>query len=635
MFKAFLVKEIRERRGLLAFAFLLIFGFLAAFLAMPRQAAFAEVLAIALSLAVLPLIAVLLGASAFDTEFRDGAWVYLASRPVSRAKIWLMKYLSLAIIGLAVFLAYLALLAVVPTVRGFLTKTAYEYASVGRISVFFLGLSLYLLVFHVAFSLSFLSGKPFQVVFISLFVVLGVGLFFYLAYLASQMFYPYIVGLNGVAALVSASFAGASLLVFRNCDFSQPRKKAAAFLKYVSVFLLISLAASAAWTRLGGRTIGPGRFIWNVQAAGGDIFFTSNRGIFIYDPAEDAVRNLAGRRWLVMPFSISFGGEKVLFLNYRGWRGMSQELWAMNRDGLQRSILADAGDQKSPFFEHYLFSARLSTDGTKAALVTLSKRKKFNQPFPYRLWWMNADGTDIRSVQLGEPLNARGTIELMGWTPSERYLLLYQFPPPGQDSPGRLFAFDFASQACGFLAEGRSAVATESFSPGHENLLFYRDDGGRRRLALLDLETFEVRDIFESERLRPSRYRWSPDGQRILFFSSRPPDELTLNTTSLLTGAYAKISIVPEAGPNSPLFFPYADWACGGSKIALVRIAGEGWQLSVLSADLKEERVYPIPKDVQARGYFAAAGDKVLAESRNERGLWRCDLGTGDWKKVY
>ena len=442
MFKAFLVKEIRERRGLLAFAFLLFLGFLIAFLALSRQAAATEILAVALGLVVLPLIAVLLGASAFDAEFRDGAWAFLASRPVRRTKIWLMKYLSLAVIGLAVFLAYLALLAVFPAALGFLTKTIYDYASVGRISVFFLGLWLYLLVFHVAFSLSFLSGKPFQVVFIALFAVLGVGLFSYFLYQAfQQFFYPSIVGLNGIAAFVSASFAGASFLVFRNCDFSQPRKKAAAFLKYAAVFLLVSLAISAAWMKVGGRTIGPRRFIWNLQAVGAGISFTSNRGIFVYDPAEDAVRNLGGRPWLIMPFSISFGGEKVLVLNSRGWRGMAQELWTLSGDGLHRSILADAGDKKSPLFEHNIVSARLSTDGTEAAIVTLSKGKKFNQPFPYRLWWMHADGTDIRSVQLGEPLNARGTIELVGWTRSGRHVLLYQFPPPGLESPRQAVRF--------------------------------------------------------------------------------------------------------------------------------------------------------------------------------------------------
>ena len=72
----------------------------------------------------------------------------------------------------------------------------------------------------------------------------------------------------------------------------------------------------------------------------------------------------------------------------------------------------------------------------------------------------------------------------------------------------------------------------------------------------------------------------------------------------------------------------------GGSKIVLVLKTGEGWRLSLLSADLNEERVYPVPDEVQANGYFASAGDKVLAGSRIAR-LWRCDLGTGGWKKVY
>jgi Tol biopolymer transport system component/ABC-type transport system involved in multi-copper enzyme maturation permease subunit len=635
MFKTFLRKEIRERRSFLGFAFLLYLSFFIAFLVLSGRTDSVEILAITLGLVVLPLLGLLLGASAFDAEFRDGAWAYLASRPVRRANIWLMKYLALVLLGIVLVLGYLLILAAVPAARAFLTQTIYEYASVGRVSMFLVGLSITLLVFHVGFALSILSPKTFQVVFISLFVVLGIGMFFYFSYQALQLFYPYVVGLHGIAAFIAASFAGASFLVFKTCDFSQPRKKAAAFLKYVSVFLLVSLVVSAAWTRLGGRTIGPGRFIWNLQAVGEDINFTSNRGIFVYDGRGDAVRNLGGHPWLIMPFSISFGGERMLFLSYRGWRGMTQELWTANRKGLQRSILADAGDRKSPLFKRYFFSARLSADGTKAALVTLSKGKDFNRAFPYRVWWMNADGSDLQNAPLGVPLDPKGTIELVGWSRSGRHLLLYQFPLPGKNQQGKLYAFDLDSEACRYLADIQDPAVPESLSPGHENFLLYQAATGRRRLAILNLETFEVRAIFDNERLLPSHYRWSPDGQNIVFFSFRLPDELYLNRYELPTGTLAKIPLVPEADPKSPWFVPFADWAYGGAKIVLARKAGEGWRLSLVSADLKEEKAITVPDEVRASGYFVAAGDKVLAESRDERGLWRCDLGTGGWKKVY
>jgi len=635
MVTKFITKEVKDRRGLLVFTFALFLCFLLVFMVIKPQSSIVEPFAVALSLVVMPLVALLFGASGFEAEFRSGAWAYLASRPVKRGTIWFMKYISLASIVGVVFLFYLVLLFAFPGARTFLTGTIYEYAYASKISLFLLGLLLYLLAFHIAFSLSFLSGKQLQTVFVALFVILGMGLVLYLYFNALQFFYPYVVGMNGILAFVAASFAGASFFSFTKSDFSQPRKKTLAFMKSVAVLLLVSLVLCTAWARLGGRTIGPGTFIWNLQTVGNEAYFTSNRGIFLFDPQKDAVRNLGGKPWLIMPFSISFGGENMLFLHYGGWRGMTQELWTMSEDGLRKSLLAGARDKKSPFYRLYFFSARLSSDGTKAALLTLPKGKEFNRAFPYVLWWMNMDGSDLRSAALGEPLNPRRTIEMLGWTRSGGDLLLYQFPLPGKNLPGKLYAFNFASGTCRPLAECQEIAVPTHISPGNGRFVFVHEDAGRRRVALLDLETFDFRDIFDGENLKPSGFRWSPDGKKVLFFSRRLPDELALNVYSLPADKIVTIPMIQDPKPNPAWIVPYADWVYGGANVLLAQKSGDAWSLRLFSAELKEEKAFPIPVQVRSTGYFVVMSGKVLAESQDERGLWRCDLGTGGWKKVY
>jgi ABC-type transport system involved in multi-copper enzyme maturation permease subunit len=631
----FILKEVKDRRGLLVFTLALFLCFLLGFMVIKPQSSIVEPFAVALSIVVLPLVGLLFGASGFEAEFRSGAWAYLASRPVKRGTIWFMKYISLAIIVGVVFLLYFVLLFAFPGARTFLTGTIYEYAYASKISLFLLGLLLYLLAFHIAFSLSFLSGKQLQTVFVALFVILGLGLVLYLYFNALQFFYPYVVGMNGILAFVAASFAGASFFSFTKSDFSQPRKKSLDFVKSVTILLLISLALGTAWARLGGRTIGPGRFIWNLQTAGNGAYFTSNRGIFLYDPQKDAVRNLGGKPWLIMPLSISFGGKNLLFLNYSGWRGMTQELWTMSEDGLRKALLASARDKKSPFYRLYFFSARLSLDGTKAALLTRPKGNEYSRAFPYALRWMNMDGSDLRSAPLGEPLNPGRTIEFLSWTRSGRDLLLYQFPPPGKNLPGKLYVFNFASGTCRFLAECQEIAVPAHISPGNGHFIFVHEDAGRRRVALLDLETCDFRDIFDGEDIKPSGFRWSPDGQKIVFFSRRLPDELALNVYSLPADKIATVPVIQDPKPNPTWSVPYADWVYGGSNILIAQRRGAAWSLRLFSAELKEEKAFPVPEQVRPTGYFVAMAGKVLAESQDERGLWRCDLGTGGWKKVY
>lgn len=82
MFGQFFIKEWKEKR---VFIILAVFLFLA--LIVIRLSGREETVGIpasALLMFILPLIAIMIGASSFTVEFKNDAWAYLFSRPVKR-----------------------------------------------------------------------------------------------------------------------------------------------------------------------------------------------------------------------------------------------------------------------------------------------------------------------------------------------------------------------------------------------------------------------------------------------------------------------------------------------------------------------------------------------------------------------
>jgi ABC-type transport system involved in multi-copper enzyme maturation permease subunit len=158
MFEKILVKEWKEKFGLFFFALAVMALIALAFSAYDEDKDTLEIMATTVILVFLPVFSALLGASGFASEFQDGAWAYLFSRPVKKWQIWVAKYLALLTVLYAVILLFALLTRVHPALRSALVTFNFPLAD-ERISFGILAYFLPLLLFTTAFSISVLSER--------------------------------------------------------------------------------------------------------------------------------------------------------------------------------------------------------------------------------------------------------------------------------------------------------------------------------------------------------------------------------------------------------------------------------------------------------------------------------------------
>ncbi len=93
MFGKLFLKEWKEKIHIFLFALAFQAIFVILVMAYSAKKDLIELLTSAMILVFFPLVALLLGSSAFYSEFKDGAWAFLFSRPAKKWNIWLTKYL--------------------------------------------------------------------------------------------------------------------------------------------------------------------------------------------------------------------------------------------------------------------------------------------------------------------------------------------------------------------------------------------------------------------------------------------------------------------------------------------------------------------------------------------------------------
>ena len=79
MFAKLLIKEWREKAGLVFFGLLILAVFVPGYFALAGKQDMQEALTYALMLFFFPLVALLLGSAGFESEHRNDAWTFLLS----------------------------------------------------------------------------------------------------------------------------------------------------------------------------------------------------------------------------------------------------------------------------------------------------------------------------------------------------------------------------------------------------------------------------------------------------------------------------------------------------------------------------------------------------------------------------
>ncbi len=103
--------------------------------------------------------------------------------------------------------------------------------------------------------------------------------------------FPWLDAYKLALVLSSLAFLGASLITFRKADFSQPKRKSQALIKYAPPSLRSRLALVGGLARPPARAQGGARSR-DGRMVGGKAFFSTTRGLYRYDVAGDKVSRL-------------------------------------------------------------------------------------------------------------------------------------------------------------------------------------------------------------------------------------------------------------------------------------------------------------------------------------------------------
>jgi hypothetical protein len=650
MFVALYVKEWREK----ALVFFFELGVLVILLGSPflfrNKGDIQEWLVYAILLLFFPFAALILGAAGFETEYRQGAWAYLFSRPVGRPAIWLAKFSALLSMLAALWLVFFVAWAALTSVRGLARLPS--FILLGYFGNGFpwwsLGLSLFLLT--VAFSLSLLHGKQFNI----LFVALIAGLLFpvatwaliisktggFMAWLApARAFRTLLIGL----VLTALAFAGASLLTLARSDFSRSRKQLGTFALWLGAFLVLGMAGTAGSALFiavpGERSLG------FMRSSEGKAIYATERGIFSYESASSRVRWLAkGRGIYFWISSISAGRLAYYVLDIKGPRDAFREIWVTNMDGSGRKRLIGRDTVGAWPPEDSVEDLMISPDGRTIAVLVRdeSERRKSSSSTAATLWTVNSDGSGLGPRSLETILSDGSTenlwLSFVTWMREGNVLIILK---RCSVEPARwsLWAYDLDRKTASKLRD--SAVPASRWhlrNAAPRDILAVQNrfsDEGPRTLALLNLATGEETEIAGSEEPYPFSALWDPTGEKLLFFDKRPDPQgrasYVLTVYSLTAGkAVAERTITDLDG----IVYQYwMAWMPDGRSV--LTLDTKGRCLRILGPDLRDTGRIDLPVRIQEPSDLVVVGDTILLQDRDDDSLWRLDLGKTRWKRLY
>jgi len=631
MFAKIFVKEWRDNRFLLSLTGLILA--LLIVMGLAGRGKTAVDIAGVLLLCVLPISSLLLGSGAYSAELRNNAWSYLFSRPVRKSTIWITKYLALLSFLAAAFMILNLAVAFLPGLKGVLADF-YAPDFFGNLALY--GLAIFLAL-TISYSLSILSEKSLITFAVSVFT--GALLFWlhaqFLQLLRER--YAHWGNFAVMGLFIGASFILASVLTLARIDFTQQAKKLFSFVSLLLLFLALSFVAETFIISKGNPFSKPTIVAWRSSKFGGNAYLETMTGRVIrYDPKEVIARKMSSSFSYGYP-EFSSAGSKIWYIRTdRSWTGTwHDEACVANLDGTQQTSLARFYGTDSAFNGWTPEgNVLISSSGRQAAFVAVPPRPGRERSIPV-LFWMNVDGTGSGNRPL--EFYRKGEILLLSWLEDERSIVL------------RLAEEDLHSLTIKFIKlniETGTAQSLETsfpsprnfdwmpapaLSPDRKSVIIRLWDEAQKKdkTVLLDLGSFETKAI--GENVQFWRMAWAPQGDRVAYPRFR---EQSLMVYSIVDGSLKKA----WQQTDKRVGFSY-DWLADGRLI----IAGGGKDnegfLNILSEDFTPEKRIKIPDwildKIEEHGFgIFGLNDKVLITSERN-GIWRLDLKTEEWKKVY
>jgi hypothetical protein len=659
MFRALYFKEWKEKALIFFFELGILALLILAQFVFQQKKDIREWLIYGTLLLFFPFAALILGAAGFETEYRQGAWAYLFSRPVRKAEIWLAKFSALLSMLAALWLVFVALWIAVPGVRelisgprmllAFTVESGFPWWSFWQ-SVFLL---------TVAFSLSFLHERQFNILFLAL--IAGLGLTaaawavmnnraggFMAWFRPSRVLPTFFV----FQVLVAVAFAAASIRTIVKSDFSQPRKLTLGFVRWVMPFLVLALAGTAAWALLAPV---PGEhflYLWNTS--GGEPYYVSERGVFKYSAAANRVQWLAKAKNIqYFPTFASNSNGKIAYTAFdiKSKNDIVEELWVANADGSSRKRIIGRGPRENGWpQEDSMDDLLISPDGAKVAILSSSADTKQPAKRQPPLWIVGADGTRLENLPDDPALFEN---------PPERYFLnfgawSFRLEAWAQGGNGvliskrarrkpitfSLWLYDLNSRTGRLVLDNAMTASWLSrVSPRGDYLAikYQRNPEKPWVLALLDLKTLETTDITPGQSADRvlSPISWDKKGDRLAYIVRRTqpvgPDVYALAVYSLAEKRTVAEKMMTKSESSALIFWP--SWTSDGSK--LVVLDREADSLLVFGPDLREIDRIPFPAWLTTPAGLNVVDDQALVEDDKTDSLWCFDLVKKTWKRLY
>ena len=254
-------------------------------------------------------------------------------------------------------------------------------------------------------------------------------------------------------------------------------------------------------------------------------------------------------------------GSKIAFHGDREGRDELDEIYVMSADPENPERLLTP--KKHPN-DCNAVNPRWSRNGHRIAFHCFNEDLLFSEIF-----LINADGTGMTQVTNMSP-DGHGAA-FPSWSPNGKKILFTNVPPPMGKFPANIYVVDVdVDDDCAVLPPPAHCVGTQlipranrpDWSPDGQKLVFFSNRLGTNQIYVADIDDPDV--AVQLTFIGANRVpRWSPDGSKITFESTRDgnPEIYVMNADGSAQSRLTNFSGPPDPGIDAvPSFSPDGNW---------------------------------------------------------------------------
>jgi hypothetical protein len=317
----------------------------------------------------------------------------------------------------------------------------------------------------------------------------------------------------------------------------------------------------------------------------------------------------------------------------------------VNADGTGRTRVLGQGSPDLWPADPDVRDVMISPDGRKIAILTYSPSSRRSRKTDLTLWTVNIDGSGLEMLPMGS-VRSDG-MEFFVWSylvawERHRDALIFQVAQESPSSkPGTrsLWRCDLNDRTITRIRDNAGAALRRVLTRPEGDLLVikypFETLNPPSKLALLNLSTLEETEIAEGGPVVSFNMQWDPAGERLslgLFRSERGGQEPhVLAIYSVSERKTIAERVIARGERKSEML--YTSWMPDGRS--LVAFEEGRRSLSILGPDLQETGRIDLPSRIKQPWVPQVVGNQILIEDSKTDSLWRFDLDTKRWKRIY